>query len=312
MKATTTNVLYRRVMLALASGLLLIGATACVSVRTIPSIARVGDTVSMMMGGSEEARTDTVSAVLTQGSNQWDLQALGLVRSVFNLRADGLAGGMNYSPYERTFISWTFGHEPVQTVLVTDLPTAAMGLVEGPASLEVNTNAADDSGGIVRPVTIQLEIIAGTGNPDSFDRQDPLLGTTAAQLSDLEPAPYAKVSFGLGTETIGAASLVIDFDELVVDPDDLNVYVPQATVRGGFLDLTFHDMQRMVYWHHDGQQLFVDIVAPQGIVQNYLKAYVVQPTGAGDPSFNLTSATLYDTDGNPLSISGQPTLSYFP
>jgi hypothetical protein len=267
----------------------------------------------MMMGGSENARTDTVSVILTQGSNQWDLQALGLVRSVFNLRPDGVAAGAHYSPYERTFVSWTFGHEPVQTVLVVDLPTAAMGLVDGSASVEVNSNATDDSGGIPRPVSIQLEIIPGTGSPDDFARQDPLLGTAAAQLSDLEPAPYAKVSFGLGTETIGAASLVIDFDENVVNPDDINVYVPEATVRGSFTQVgAFGDKQRMVYWHQDGQQLYLDFLAPQGIQQKYLMAYVMHPPGVSNPGFMLLSATLYDVNGNEISISGQPTLTYFP
>ena len=132
-------------------------------------------------------------------------------------------------------------------------------------------------------------------------------------MSKLEPAPYAKISFGNGATVIGAASLVVDFDENALNPDDLNVYVPEATVRGSFGETgAFGGKQRMVYWHQDGQKLYLDFVAPQGIEQRFLMAYVIHKPNVTAPGFNLISATLYKTDGSPLSISGEPTLTYFP
>ena len=63
---------------------------ACTAVNTFPTIARQGDTVSIMVGGSEEVRKDTISATLTDSNDvAWDLQLLGNIRSVFNLRTDG-------------------------------------------------------------------------------------------------------------------------------------------------------------------------------------------------------------------------------
>ncbi len=91
-------------LVALCGGLFL---SACTSVNTFPNIARPGDTVSFMVGGSALAKKENVSVILTDSGGQvFDLQALGRVRSVFNLRADGRAVGTHYSPYLDSYISW--------------------------------------------------------------------------------------------------------------------------------------------------------------------------------------------------------------
>jgi hypothetical protein len=280
----------------------------CVGVNTFPTIARSGDTVSVMIGGSEQARKETTDVFLedVSGSVSYDLKALGLVRSVFNLRADGRAAGAHYSPYLDTFISWSEGHEPLQTVLVTDLPDS---LLPGLYTLTVETNVTDDASGAARPFSINLEIIDGVGSSDQFLRQ-PLL--SAVEFERLEPAPHAKIDFGTGPDVIGAVSLVVDFDEAIVNPDDINVYVPESTVRGFFGNPgAFGETQRMVYWRQDGQRLLIDVIAPQGIEPRFLMLYVVHPPGVpGSPNFQLTNATGYDLNGNTMAVA--PTLQYFP
>jgi len=279
---------------------------ACTAVNTFPMIARAGDTISVMVGGSENARKETVSVTLQDINGQtWDLKALGLVRSVFDLRMDGRAEGLHYSPYLDADISWILGHEPVQTVLVADLPT---NVAPGKAVLTISLNAgADNSSGVADPFTVKLEIVPGSGSPDQFLRKDSLSGTKKpAELGKLEPAPHAKVSFVSGS-LVGAASLKISFDSAVLNGGDINVYTPESTVRTTAFGVT----QRMVYWHQDGQNLYVDIVAPQGINGKYLQLYVIHPKGlSGSPNFTMTSATLYGVNGS--MISAQPTLQYFP
>lgn len=288
---------------------ILFALQACTGVNTFPMIARAGDTVSVMVGGSEKARKDTVGVTLRDINGQtWDLKTLGLVRSVFDLRMDGRAGGLNYSPYQDSDISWVVGHEPIQTVLVTNLPT---NVAPGAATLTISLNASDNSSGIGDPFTVNLEIVPGSGSPDQFLRQDSLSGTSvAAQLKKLEPAPHAKISFS-GT-AIGAASLKISFNSAVLNGNDINVYVPESTVRGSYLTTgVFGKTQRMVYWHQDGQNLYIDIVAPQGIDGKYLQLYVIHPGGlSGSPNFSMTSAVVYDVNGAVLSV--QPTMEYFP
>ena len=281
----------------------------CTAVNTFPTIARAGDTVSVMVGGTEKARKETVAVTLTDANGTtWDLQALGLVRSVFNLRPDGRAEGLHYSSYLDTYISWFEGHEPVQTVLVADLPPDA---APGPATLTIDTFVDDDSSGVADPFSVDLEIIAGAGASDSFWRQT-ATGWQAADFTRLEPAPHAKITFGTGSEIIGAASLVIDFDETVLNPDDINLYVPESTVRGDAATPgAFGQTQRMVYWRQDGQQLYVDVVAPQGIETRYLQLYVIHPRGlSASPNISLISAVVYDTDGNELAIPVDA--AYFP
>lgn len=288
---------------------MLVVLPACTGVNTFPMIARAGDTVSVMVGGSETARKETAGVTLRDANGQvWDLKALGLVRSVFNLRMDGRAGGLNYSSYLDSDISWISGHEPMQTVLVANLPT---NVAPGTATLTISLNVSDNSSGIADPFTVNLEIVPGSGSPDQFLRQDSLSGgSLPATLRKLEPAPHAKISFS-GNSAIGAASLKISFNSSVLNGNDINVYTPESTVRGDYMNTgAFGKTQRMVYWRQDGQNLYVDIVAPQGIVAKYLKLYVIHPGVSGSPGLTLTSFVVYGVDGS--VISTQPTLQYFP
>lgn len=293
--------------MALCAGVALSG---CVSLNTFPTIARAGDTVSVMIGGSEKAKKTDVSAIFTDASGQaWDLQALGLVRSVFDLRTDGRANGLHYSTYSEKSFPWAYGHEPLQTVLVTDLPA---GVAPGMGSLLISfINISDNSGGAGNPVTMNLEIIPGAGAPNQFAYHHAIYGDQPADFTKLEPAPNAKVKFP-GTTLIGAASLVIGFNNTVLNPNDLNIYVPESTVSGSYASPDpFGKTQRMVYWHQDGTKLYVDIIAPQGISSRYLQFFVLHPRGlVGSPDLNILSAQVYGTDGNAIAVT--PTLTYSP
>jgi len=283
----------------------------CTAVATFPTVARAGDTVSVMVGGSEKARKSTMAVVLTDANAQeWDLQALGLVRSVFNLRADGRAVGSHYSSYLKSYISWSEGHEPVQTVLVVNIP---VGAATGNAFLTVNPMTDDDSSGIFAPYTINIEIIAGIGSQDNFERKDASSGNQPVDFLSLEPAPHAKISFGITDGIIiGAVSMIVDFDETVLSPGDINVFSPESSVRGSVVVTgSFGDTQRMLYWRQDGQQIYIDVIAPQGIKQAFLMMYLIHPNGLiGLPGFNITSSKVYDTSGNEIFLN--PTLEYFP
>lgn len=284
--------------------------SGCTSVNTFPAIARPGDTVSLMIGGSANANKSNISATFTDAAGQtWDLQTLGLVRSVFNLRTDGRASGAHYSSYLDSYISWGAGHEPLQTVLVTDLP-ATVSVGQGYLTISL-LNVGDNSSGVSSPFNVGLDIIPGTGTSDQFLRRT-TAGSMPVDFSRLETSPNAKVTFGTGSTLIGAASLVIDFDETVVNPGDLNLYVPESTVRGNFLNPgSFGKTQRMVYWHQDGSKLYVDIIAPQGIDPRYLQLFVVHPQGlTGSPALNILSTQVYGTDGNTIAVT--PALTYSP
>lgn len=289
-------------------GALLMLMQGCVGTNTFPMIARAGDTVSVMIGGSNTSRKENVSVSLTDAGGQiWDLKAMGLVRSVFNLRTDALASGMHYSPYLDLYYPWSFGHEPLQTVLVTDLP---VNMASGNATLTVTPSATDDSSGLGYPYSIMLEVIPGTGSSDKFLRKTGFGSSVPVEFDRLEQAPHGKITFSSGS--IGAVSLKLSFNSSVLNGNDINVYVPESTVRGTFSDPgAFGATQRMVYWRQDGQFLYLDVVAPQGISSSYLQLYILHPKGlSASPNFTLTSANVYDVNGSPIAV--QPTLQYFP
>ena len=170
----------------------------CTAVNTFPTVARQGDTVSVMVGGSEKANKNTISATMSDSDNVvWDLVSLGLVRSVFNLRADGLSSGYHYSNYFDIENPWRSGHEPIQTVLVFDVP---VGAAEGASTLSINLNTDDDSSAIDQPFAISLEVLPTLiGSQDNFDRQNFDGSQIPIDFSSLEAAPYAKISFGTGS-----------------------------------------------------------------------------------------------------------------
>lgn len=282
--------------------------SGCTSVNTFPTIARPGDTVTLLIGGSEKAKKTDLSAIFTDASGHaWDLQALGLVRSVFDLRSDGRAYDLHYGSSNDKQFSWAYGHEPLQTVLVTDVP---VGAAPGIGSLAIAyNNINDNSGGAGNTFSMNLEIVPGTGAPSSFTYHHPVLGDQPVNFAKFEPAPHAKVIFPGGTTIIGAASLVISFDATVVNSNKFNIYVPEATVVG--TTSTFGQTQRMVYWHRDSSHLYVDIVAPQGIEARYLQLFVLHPRGlTGSPALNILSAQVYGTDGSAIIVT--PTLTYSP
>ena len=111
---------------------------ACASVNTFPTLARAGSTVSVLVGGSDDARKETTAVTLTDiNGGIWDLKAMGLVRSLFNVQMDNKSVGKNYSSFLDTFTPWSYGHEQLQSVLITDLPPS---LPVGAAKIEINTN----------------------------------------------------------------------------------------------------------------------------------------------------------------------------
>ena len=159
----------------------------CASVYTFPNIARQGDTVAVMVGGSETVRKDTIDATLTDSDEvTWDLQALGLIRSVFNLRPEGRAHGLHYADFISKNTAWNKGHEPIQTVLIFDVPVGAQ---LGAATLSVDLNASDDSSGVIQPFSIAMQIVDVPGQPgasDSFLRQNFDTSTPPVNFEDLE------------------------------------------------------------------------------------------------------------------------------
>ena len=300
---------------------LVLMSTGCASVNTFPTVARAGDTVSLMVGGTEQARKETIQVDLVDSNGgSWNLadpngdsdRSDSLVRSVFNLRPDGRASGVHYSNYLESDISWVYGHEPLQSVLVVDIPA---GVPTGLAQLHINTGVNDDSSGIGNNFTVNLDIVDVAGNPgssDAFLRQDAFGRTLGVDFSGLESAPYAQISFSNVSQLIGAVSIELDFDETVVNPDDLDLYVPQSNVRGSNGNPgAFGEMQRMVYWRQDGQKMYIDVIAPQGLKPKYLKLNVVHPSGlSGSPNFSLNKVTVYDIDGNVVTTV-PASLAYF-
>jgi hypothetical protein len=92
----------------------------------------------------------------------------------------------------------------------------------------------------------------------------------------------------------------------ILNGDDINIYAPESTVRGTAVDTgAFGATQRMIYWRRSGNEILIDVIAPQGLDSRYLILYVVHPTDLPDiPDFalsNITTPVFYNQDGNEIT-----------
>jgi len=67
----------------------------------------------------------------------------------------------------------------------------------------------------------------------------------------------------------------------------------------------------MVYWRHDADKIFIDIIAPQGINPGYLQVYLIYPPSViGNPNFSIIKEDVYKIDGSTLAINSK--ISHYP
>jgi len=249
--------------------------------------ARAGDTVTLGVGYDalmERRLMSRADTTVTIVKDDLTYTATPTLRAVFQLFPDPDSQVANYSGVWLT--NPALAGDPFESVVAFDLP----------ADIPPGTyNVTVSSTHLFTDFTSTLEVIPGTGtsNPltdnGGFDRD----------LTKLERAPTVKVALDPGY-TVGALSMVIDFDETVLTPSDINVQIPRYVHGPG----KFHDADRMLSWGDDGTKLTVNILCPRGVSSDYLDFDILYPAGTVNPGFTILSQKVYDINGNKMAGVG--------
>lgn len=258
-------------------------SAGCTALRTFPMTARAGDTVTMGIGydvleeRKQMSRADTVVTIV---KDDLSYTAAPPLRGVFQLYPDPNSKLANY---ESVYLPTpALDGDPFETVIVFDLPT------DVPAgSYDVTVTSPHLYSGF----TQTLEVIPGTGASNPLTDN----GSIDRDITELERAPTVTVSLDPGY-TIGALSMVLDFDETAVDPSDINLQQPRYVFGPG----SFQETQRMFYFDDDGSQITVNILCPDGVSSDYIRFDLLYPEGSPDPAFTIISQKTYDIDGNEI------------
>jgi len=232
----------------------------CVGIETFPLRAQAGDTVTvgLGLGYTEYMNSFNTSVTITNNpATNPNTYNSGLIipRSVFNLYPDPRSKVANYNVWLPTNI---MDGTPLETGVVFDLPT---NIPPGNYLARVDRSM----GGAF--VDLALVVTAGTGSPNQFKNE-----TGPQNINDLENLPGVEVNFSAG-KVIGAADLVIDFNQAIVTPNNINVVQPRINFGKDY----FQNHQRLFFWNDNGDVLKVRILCPRGVDSKYLKFYIVRP-----------------------------------
>jgi hypothetical protein len=272
----------------------------CVAIQTFPIAARAGDTITLAVGSPDGMTKTNTTVQFVSGSTTVNLP----IRAIIRLRPDNTSFIAAYNGLVAGITNFA-GHGPWLSTIVLDLPT---GLPVGNSTLRVTTGASYEYAASVNNIPISLEILPGTGAPNTFTYHsgsaDPL-DVDVGNLLDLEPSPQVVIRPPRGdTSKFAAAEFKVNVqaqnkDTLALVPEPLGVKVVLD-------DSTQQNIttQLQMNWNRVGDIYTVNLIAPTGaaaisqtrfsvLLSRYsLNQFVKSPAPA------VTSVKFFDVNGS--------------
>jgi len=286
----------------------------CVAVRSFPTIARGGDTITLAVGSPDNMTRANTTA---QFVSDLDLIPVDLtIRSIIRLRPDNTSWVANFGNLSLGNMERLSGHSAWLSVIVIDLP---QGLSLGPGVININSGGVYTFNGInTRPINI--EILAGSGAPNPFVYYTESGPTSKApgNLSNLEPLTQVVVrppNIGSGWSTVvfyGAAEIKLNVPVQKVGGGD----VVLSDIRVVQDDMHFFNAlhQTGMIWSKSGDEITVITTSPTGSMRYYETRFSVLLKPGNEfitiPGSSLTSVTYYDANGNVVTTD-TPTVNDF-
>lgn len=278
--------------------ILLLALSGCAGVQSYPNTARAGDTTAVATGWKHGFDRNKITVTITPSSGSPIVLLPGdpAVRAVINLYPDPVsnlvvsdATNQDTSPYANSYayvINYQTNNDKDwwQTVIFIDLPAT---LPPGTTSIDISSTSGETYSSTVN-------IIAGTGQPESFDTQ--MNGSLSqAQLESMERADHFISSFD-GT-TIPYA-IQAEFSH---SPDAANGGTGKAYVVNPEGNL------KNILWKDDGVKLRVLLTPTHDIPLVSMKDFKFYIAG-GITGLQLDNVIAIDMNGNPVTgVSGTVT-----
>lgn len=294
---------YRAVACTIAASLMLLG-TGCVSVQSLSTAARAGDTVTLAVGSAEDMSVANTSAVFVPDAGGAAIPVD--IRNIFNVYPDKTSD-VWLNDVALPFIPDTTAHAPWQTLIVVDLPAS---LPVGAGQLDVSTTAGYSSfQPDINNTPISLEILPGTGAPHQFPVLPSSYNTepVAGDLSRLEPLPQIVVQppASPGSNGYGAVELRISAA--------INTSFGQTAPIAVIPDETITGSGSQVLWTREDDLITVNYINPTGSLPTSALRFSIVPLGNNvvmptNPPPSLLSVRYFYANG--LETSGPtPTLT---
>jgi hypothetical protein len=271
--------------------ILMIGfLSGCVGARTFHEIARAGDTVAVAAGWKNFSR-DNITVTITPSTGIPVVYGPGnpAVRAVINLYPDPISSivvstetGQDLTPFAQTYgglIGSTYSNGDKdwwQTTVFIDLPAA---LPVGSATIDISGSAGGSASSTV-------EIVAGTGTPNSFYTSIGPLG--ADQLAAMERVGHNTIKF-YGSTIPYAIQVGLAHDPDVDHGGSGRAYV--VNPRGDLKNIA---------WSDDGTNIQVILSPTHGQSLNNLLDFKFYVAG-GVTNLRALSIKAVDINGNALT-----------
>jgi hypothetical protein len=282
---------------------LLVFLSGCATIYSIPHVARSGDTITLALGSPDGLdKNTTVVMYYSDSAPSSPIDISAGVRELFKMYPDQTSYAWLES--DAFIVGPRGGHGPWTSVMVIDLP---LGLPLGTGHIEIISNP-----GAVYPrfatrpdsINIALEILEGTGTPNTFDYATFSGATETGRLQRLTGRPQVVVKPPVLPEgegylvSYGAVEMVLNIPitstdgSPVIDDGIAVVLDPQP-------DNIFSQTQ--MFWSRNNNDFKISLISPIGLYQHQVRISVVPLLPnypyeiSGTPT--LTSIDYYDLNG---------------
>lgn len=178
----------KQIIKFLALIIALVAINGCTAMHPFPNVARGGDTVALAVGSPADMTKTNTTATFTSDIDGVVVDITTNIRSIFKLYADP-ASKVYETNGNTDDLVFSSKHSPWITIVALDLP---QGLTVGAGNIAFNTTATyPDVGSHINNLLIPLEIVAGTGSPNSFTYEFGIGSQLAGDLTNLESQQVA-------------------------------------------------------------------------------------------------------------------------
>jgi hypothetical protein len=276
--------------------------SGCTSITTLPTGARLGDTITVAVGSADNMTLANTTATFTpSGGSPVPLT----IKSIVRLYPDQTAPAVSNPANSYWQLTSTSGHQPWLSVLVIDLPTSG---IPAPSTGFINVTTTADYPTIAdsaSDVPIALEILTGPGSPHPLEYNIGLGATTIGNLRNIEQSHHVTVhptSDPSATwPTYGAVEVTLEFTTDGAPPASFQL-IPDDISQ-------FTGSSRNVIHKVSGDKLVVSFISPTGLMPYYEPRFSVIPLPARALTRSppgtmptaapvVTSVVHYDVDGN--------------
>lgn len=282
------------IYLFLLSGLILLNG--CVAIQSFPTVARSGDTITLVVGSPDGmTKTNTTATFVSDvDSSVVDLP----IRTIIRLRPDQTSYLALYDGLVDAQDYYT-GHSQWLSVIVIDLPDT---MTVGSGHIDVDSSAS--YGGLpvgINDIPISLEILEGTGVRNDFTYNNNFGGIQTGALGKLQALPQVvfKSLAAQNEEDFAAAEIKVDVPMESVPTRVIRV------VADDFYTRNAQDQVQMS-WSRSEDEFTVNFISPTGSMNlKQLRFSVVISPGnffLADPGPNINSIKIYDVDGELMFI----------